>query len=330
MLQKLKWGVLGAAKIARTKVIPAMQQGDRCEIVAIASRDLGKAEAAAESLGIGKAYGEYEELLADANVEAVYIPLPNHMHVPYSILAAKAGKHVLCEKPIGLSSMECEALIAARDETGCKISEAFMVRTHPQWLRTRELIQSGQLGRLNAIVSALSYFNVDPQNIRNTPEAGGGALMDIGCYAIQISRFLFGTEPVRCVGAAEFDPTLAVDRLTSGVLEFRGGHSVFTCGTQMVPYQTVQVLCARGRVEIEIPFNAPPDRLTRITIDNGTDLLGSGRRTEEFAVCDQYKLQGDQFAAAVLDGGEVPTPLEDSLGNMRAIEALLASVHRKH
>jgi predicted dehydrogenase len=325
MARKLRWGVLSVAKIGRTKVIPAMQRGERTEVSAIASRELSRAREAADALGIAKAYGSYEEMLADPDIDAVYNPLPNHMHVPWSIIAARAGKHVLCEKPIGLSSAECRSLIDARDRTGVVIGEAFMVRTHPQWLRVRELVRSGEIGSLRAIVSAFSYFNRDPGNIRNMPDIGGGALMDIGCYPVQISRFLFGEEPVRCVGAVERDPEFGTDRLTSGLLEFRGGQSVFACSTQMVPYQSVQVLCEKGRVEVEIPFNAPPDRPCRIVVDDGRDVFGSGRRVEELPVCDQYTIQGDAFAAAVLDGAEVPTPLEDSLGNMLVIEELFAS-----
>src|SRR5690348_3454135 len=168
--QKVKWGVLGVAGIAVRKVIPAMQNGEWSEIAAIASRDPHKAKDAAAKLDIQKAYGSYEEALADPEIEAIYNPLPNHLHVPWSIRAAEAGKHVLCEKPIGMSVAECRTLIAARDRTGVKIGEAFMVRTHPQWLRARELAQSGEIGELRAIVGAYSYFNRDPANIRNKPE----------------------------------------------------------------------------------------------------------------------------------------------------------------
>ena len=325
MPRKVKWGVLGAAKIARVKVIPAMQLGRQTEIVAIASRDMDRARDEAAGLGIPRAYGSYSELLSDPEVEAIYNPLPNHLHVPWSIRAAEAGKHVLCEKPIGLSSAECISLMEARDRTGVKIGEAFMVRTHPQWIRARELVRSGELGELRSIVSAFSYFNRDPENIRNKPEIGGGALMDIGCYSVQISRFLFDAEPVRCVASIDRDPEMGTDRLTSGLLEFPGGHSVFTCSTQLVPFQNVQILCTKGRVEIEIPFNAPPDRPCRIYIDDGRDVFGSGRRVEEFPVVDQYTIQGDLFSAAIVNGGEVPTPLEDSLANMRVIESLIAS-----
>jgi predicted dehydrogenase len=320
MQRKIKWGVLGAAKIGRTKVIPAMQKGEFCEIVAIASRDEKRARETAHELGIPQAYGSYDRLLGDPEVEAVYIPLPNHLHVPWSIRAAQAGRHVLCEKPIGLSVAECRALIEVRDSTGVKIGEAFMVRTHPQWLRAREIVRSGEIGELLAITGAFSYYNRDPQNIRNIPDWGGGALMDIGCYPIQISRFLFGEEPVRSTGAIQRDPEFGIDRLTSGLLEFRAGHSVFTCSTQMVPYQRVHILGSKARIDVEIPFNAPPDRPSRIFIDDGKEI-----RTEEFEACDQYTIQGDLFSKAILEGGEVPTPLEDSLGNMAVIEALFAS-----
>lgn len=320
MAQTLRWGVLGAAKIALVKVIPAMQRGQFSQVTAIASRQAEKASQAAAELGIPKAYGSYEELLSDPDIDAIYNPLPNHLHVPWSIRAAEAGKHVLCEKPIGLSSDECRQLMAVRDRTGVKISEAFMVRTHPQWLRTRDLIRAGNIGELRSIIGSFSYFNRDPENIRNIREWGGGALMDIGCYPIQISRFLYQREPVRVFGAFDRDPVMQVDRLVSGILDFASGQSAFTCGTQMAPYQRVQVLGTTGRIEVEIPYNAPPDRPTRIFIDEG-----SGLRSEEFEVCDQYTLQGDRFAEAVSDLGEVPTPLEDSLANMIAIEALFAS-----
>ena len=324
-MSKVRWGVLGAAKIAVTKVIPAMQRSGLAEVAAIASRDISKARAAADKLGIDRAYGSYEELLADPDIECIYNPLPNHMHVPWSIKAAEAGKHVLCEKPIGLSVAECRELMAVRDRTGVRVGEAFMVRTHPQWLRAREIVRSGSIGDLRAIVCAFSYFNRDPANVRNVPEWGGGGLMDIGCYPIQISRFLFGREPLRVSAAIERDPEFGVDRLTSGLLDYGTGQCVFTCSTQMIPYQRVQVFGTQGRVEIEVPFNAPPDRPCRLFLDKKGDLTGAGIATEEFEICDQYTIQGDAFSRAIREGGEVPTPLEDSLGNMAVIEALFKS-----
>jgi len=325
MPDKVRWGVLGVAKIATTKVIPAMQKGEWSEVAAIASRDLSKAKTAADNLGIRKALGSYEELLADPEIEAIYNPLPNHLHVPWSIRAAEAGKHVLCEKPIALSVAECRTLIAARDRTGVKIGEAFMVRTHPQWLRAREIAQSGEIGELRAIVGAYSYFNRDPANIRNKPEFGGGAIMDIGCYPIQISRFLFGREPESVSATIDRDPQMQTDRLSSVLLTFPSGQCAFTCSTQLVPYQKIQILGTKGRIEIEVPFNAPPDRKTRLFVDNGADVWGSGVRVEEFPICDQYTIQGDLFSQAVRGDGEVPTPLEDSIGNMAVIEAVFES-----
>jgi predicted dehydrogenase len=322
---KVKWGVLGAAAIAVKKVIPGMQKGALSEVTAIASRDGQKAEDAAHRLGIAKAYGSYEALLADPEIEAIYNPLPNHLHVPWSIQAAEAGKHVLCEKPLSLSVEEAKTLLAARDRCGVKIGEAFMVKTHPQWVRTHDLIRHGVIGDLRAIVGAFSYFNRDPKNVRNKAEWGGGGLMDIGCYPIMTSRWMFGAEPLRVAGVAENDPEFGVDRLTSAVMEFPSGQAVFTCSTQMVPYQRMQFLGTKGRIEIEIPFNAPNDRPARIFIDDGRDVFGGGIRTETIPICDQYTLQGDAFSRAIREGGEVPVPLEDAIGNMAVIEAIFRS-----
>ena len=324
-MRKVRWGVLGAAKIALEKVVPGMQRGELCDVVAIASRSPKKAERAADRLGLRKAYGSYEDLLADPDIDAVYNPLPNHLHVPWSIRAAEAGKHVLCEKPIALTAAEARELIAARDRTGVKIGEAFMARTHPQWLRARDLVREGRIGELRAIMGVFSYFNADPKNIRNQADIGGGALLDIGCYPITLSRMIFGAEPVRVVGAVQRDPELKTDRLTSVVLEFPDGHCVFTCSTQMVPYQRMHILGTTGRIELEIPFNAPPNTPLRIFIDDGKSLHGADIQAEEFAICDQYTIQGDLFSRAILEDGEVPVPLEDAVKNMEVIEAVFRS-----
>jgi predicted dehydrogenase len=323
--RKVQWGVLGAANIALRKVIPGMQSGEMCEIAAIASRSLQKAQSAAESLRIPKAYGSYEELLADPHVEAIYNPLPNHLHVPWSIKAAEAGKHVLCEKPVALTVAEARTLLGARDKNEVLIGEAFMVRTHPQWVRTRGLIASGRIGPLKAISGVFSYFNRDSTNIRNVQEWGGGGLMDIGCYSINTSRFVYGEEPTRVVGLIERDPDFGTDRLASAILDFPSGQAIFTCSTQMVPYQRMQFLGTKGRIEVEIPFNAPPDRETQIFIDDGRDVFGTGVTTETFPVCDQYAIQGDAFSKAIRGEGSVPVPLEDAIANMAVIEALFRS-----
>lgn len=302
-----------------------MQQGEWTEVVAIASRDRQKAEDAARSLGIAKAYGSYEELLLDPAVEAVYNPLPNHLHVPWTLKAMAAAKHVLCEKPIALTAEEARTLLAARDQAGLKVGEAFMVRTHPQWLFTRELIASGRLGQLRSIVGFFSYFNRDPANIRNIPAYGGGALMDIGCYPVTLSRFAFGEEPSRVLSLIERDPEMKTDRLTSAILDFPSGQAIFTCGTQLTLYQRMEFVGTQGRLEIEVPFNAPNDRPTRLFIDDGRDLLGGGRITETMPICDQYTLQGDLFSQAIREGGEVPVPVEDAVRNMAVIDALFRS-----
>lgn len=325
MPEKVRWGVLGVARIATRIVIPAMQQGEYSEVVAIASRDIGKARSAAAALGLAKAYGSYEELLADSGVDAVYNPLPNHLHVPWSVRAAEAGKHVLCEKPIAMSAAECRALMEARDRARVKMGEAFMVHTHPQWLRARDIVRSGRIGDLCAFMGAFSYFNRDPKNIRNILEYGGGALMDIGCYTIHTSRFVFGEEPVRVLGLVERDPESGTDRLASAILDFPSGQAVFTCGTQLVPYQRVQILGTRGRIELEIPFNAPLNRPCRLLLDSGADVFGGGITPEVFPVLNQYTIQGDRFSRAILEDTEPPVPLEDAVRNMAVIEAVFRS-----
>jgi predicted dehydrogenase len=324
---KVKWGVLGAASIAVRKVIPGMQAGKWSEIAAIASRDLEKGRKAAQKLGIAKVYGSYEELLTDPEIEAVYVPLPNHLHVQWSIKAAEAGKHVLCEKPLSLSVAEAKTLLAVRDRTGVNMGEAFMVKTHPQWLRTRELVRSGRIGELKAIMGAFSYFNRDAANVRNVVEWGGGGIMDIGCYPIVTSRFIFAEEPKRASSLIERDPEFKTDRLASAILDFPSGQATFVCSTQMVPYQRMQFFGTKGRIEIEIPFNAPPDRETRIFIDDGKDVFGSGMVTETVPICDQYTIQGDVFSRAVRGEGEVPMPVEDSIKNMAVIEAVFQSAN---
>lgn len=325
MSNKVRWGVLSTANIGLKKVIPGMMRGEHTAVTAIASRSLDTAKKAADQLGIVKAYGSYEELLADPEIDAIYNPLPNQMHVPWTIKAAEAGKHVLCEKPISITVAEAETLLSVRARTGVKIGEAFMVRTHPQWLRVHQLIASGVIGQLRAIMGAFSYFNNDPKNIRNQVDCGGGALLDIGCYCIQAARFYFGRQPDRVSGLIDRDPTMKTDRLTSAMLDFGNGHCIFTCSTQMVPYQRLQFFGTTGRIEIEIPFNAPPDRPTRITIDETGELFGSGRRMEEIPTCDQYTLQGDAFSRAILDNTEVPVSLDEAIANMAVIEAIFRS-----
>jgi predicted dehydrogenase len=320
-MSKIHWGVLSTAKIGTEQVIPAMQSGKYCKMMAIASRNLDRAKAAAKQLGIPKAYGSYKELLADPDIDAIYNPLPNHLHVPWSIKALNAGKHVLCEKPIGLTAAKAQELLeAAQKQPQLKVMEAFMYRHHPQWQRARQLVVEGKIGDLRTIQSFFSYYNADPDNIRNKAEIGGGGLMDIGCYCISLSRFLFGTEPHRVCGIMEYDPQFKTDLLTSGILDFGHGTSTFTCSTQLTSYQRVNIYGTGGRVEIEIPFNAPPDRPCKIWHQHGAEI-------DEIVldVCNQYTIQGDLFSQAVLNDTDVPTPLEDAVANMKVIEALIGS-----
>ena len=322
----VRWGVLSTAKIGREKVIPAMQRGTLSDVVAIASRDIERARQVAGDLGIPKVYGSYEELIADPEIEAIYNPLPNHLHIPWSIKAAEAGKHVLCEKPIALTADEAQTLIEVRDRTGRLIEEAFMVRHHPQWRRVRELVREGRIGRLRATQGFFSYTNLDPANIRNQADIGGGGLYDIGCYPITTSRFIFESEPKRVIALIERDPEMKTDRLTSAILDFEQGHASFVCSTQLVPYQRMQVFGTEGRIEIEIPFNAPPDQPCRIFVDDGSGAPStSSARTETFDVVDQYTVQGDDFSLVVRTGQALEFPLENAVRNMRILDALFRS-----
>lgn len=320
-MRKVRWGVLSTAAIGTEKVIPAMQHGTYCQVDAMASRDLTKAQAVAGRLGIPKAYGSYEELLADPQIDAIYNPLPNNLHVPWSIKALQAGKHVLCEKPVALSAAEGQELVdAASQYPHLKVMEAFMYRHHPQWQLAKRLVAEGRIGALRTVHSFFSYYLDDPGNIRSMADTGGGGMLDIGCYTISVARFIFGAEPRRVCGIVEYDPRLHVDRLASGILDFGTGTATFTCSTQLTSYQRVNIFGTRGRIEIEIPFNAPPDVHCKIWLQQDDKI-------EEITlpICDQYTLQGDLFAQAILDNTSVPTPLEDAVANMKVIEAIVQS-----
>ncbi len=322
MAETVNWGVLSTAKIGVEKVIPGMQKGAVSRVLGIASRDQATADKAAAALGIPRAYGSYEALLADPEIQAIYNPLPNHLHVPWSIKALEAGKHVLCEKPIALDTREAETLLAARDRTGLVVAEAFMVRYTPWWQRVRALVREGRLGRVSAIQTFFSYYLDDPSNIRNMPDIGGGGLMDIGCYAIATARYIWGSEPKRVASLIERDPAMGVDRLTSAVVEFPEGHLTFTCSTQLVPHQRVTVAGTKARVEVMIPFNAPPDGPCDILIDDGYYLGGEGATLERIGPADQYTLQGDAVSRAILGHEQLEFPLEDAIANMRVIDAV--------
>jgi predicted dehydrogenase len=324
MSHKVRWGVLSTAKIGWEKVIPAMQRGELCSIDAIASRNIESAKSWAGKLGIPRACGSYEELLADPHIEAIYNPLPNNLHVEWTLKAARAGKHVLCEKPFAMNADEAAQIREVADQV--HIMEAFMVRFHLQWLRARELVHAGELGELRTVQVAFSYNNHNAGNIRNKPENGGGALYDIGCYAIVAGRFLFDAEPVRVMALVDRDPAFKTDRLCSALLDFGQGRRLdFTVSTQSAPFQRVQAIGTKKRLEIEIPFNAPPGEAMRLFIDDGQVIGGRAAVIETLPACDQYTLQGDVFSRAVR--GEIPLPygVEDAICNMRVLDALFAS-----
>ncbi len=327
--KKLRWGIVSTAKIAVEKVIPGLLRSERCDVQAIASRALDQAQAAAQKLRIPKAYGSYDALLADPDIDVIYNPLPNHLHVPVTLQAAAAGKHVLCEKPIALDTDDALKLRAAGDHV--RIMEAFMVRFHPQWLRARELVREGAIGPVQAIQVYFSYFNNDAANIRNVVAYGGGAALDIGCYPIVVARFIFEAEPLRVISLIDRDPTSGVDRLTSGLLDFGGGRRLdFTAGTQSVPYQRVQIIGSKGRIEVQIPFNAPQVAETRIFLDDGSKLDGAAIRTEILPSCDQYALEGDAFVRMILGESDAPYGVEDAIQNMRILDALFRSEKSGH
>lgn len=327
--EPLRWGILGAANIAVSKVIPAMRASSRARVVAIASRDIGKARRAAEALDVRKAFGSYEELLADPDVDAIYNPLPNHLHVPWTLRAADAGKHVLCEKPIALNAAGARTLLDARDRNGVIIGEAFMVRVHPQWLEVRRLIRDGRIGPLRLISGHFSYFRRDPNDVRSRVDWGGGSLLDIGCYPVNLTRWLFDAEPTSAIANIERDPELGVDRLVTALLQFDAGQAQFACAGQLVPFQRMTMFGDRGRIEVEIPFNAPPNRRCRIFVDDGSRFASEAARMIDFPAVDQYTLQAERFADAVAGTSEVPVTLEDAVANMAVMDALFRSAETR-
>ncbi len=326
MPDSMNWGVISTAGIGVRKVIPAMGKTPLGHVAAIASRSAERAADAAARLGIAKHYGSYEALLADPEIEAVYNSLPIHLHVEWTVKAMEAGKHVLCEKPIALTAADAETLIAARERTGKQVLEAVMVRQHPQWLRAREIVRGGEIGPLCLIQTTMSFFNDDPTNIRNRVEVGGGALYDIGCYAIYLARFLFEAEPQRVVSLIDRDPSLRTDRLTGAMVDFGGGRQLsFACSTQLTRYQNVIAFGRSGRIEVPVSLNAPQGGTTTILIDPKGNNEPGDLRTETIAACDQYTLQAE--TAARIFRGELAAefPIEDAVMNMRTIEALYRS-----
>jgi len=324
----VRWGVLGASLFATRRMIPAIQRGRDLAVTAIASRSKEKADKAARELNIAKAYGSYEELLGDPDIDAVYIPLPNHLHTPYAIKAAEAGKHVLCEKPIALSAAEAHSLLAVRDRCGVLIQEAAMVRVHPRWLATRaELAKgaAGKIGELRSIVSSFGYNLRQRENVRYRADMGGGTLLDVGFYPVTVSRLCYGSEPTRVIAALSREADGGVDVLASAILEFPGGTSVFSCGMQLSPSQQVALMGSKGRISFDVPWSPYTDRATRLIIDRSEQLEEPMVETVAFEPCNQYTLLAEGFARAIREGGAAPLPLEDSVKNMAVLDALARS-----
>jgi predicted dehydrogenase len=325
-MSTLRWGVLSTAKIGRQKVIPGIAGADRCTVTAIASRDGQRGREVAAALGIPRVHDSYKALLADPEVDAVYIPLPNHLHVPWTIAAARAGKHVLCEKPLATASADAERVIEVCRAEGVTLMEAFMYRLHPSWVAVRELVASGRIGRLVSVQSWFSYYNDDPANIRNIAAYGGGALLDIGCYNVNLSRMLFGGEPRGVQASIVRDPVSGVDVTTSAILEFDAGVATFTCSMRAENDQRVDVYGTDGRISVEIPFNPPPALPTRVFVTaGGAPPVSPATETLTFAPKDPYTCEAEAFAAAVLDGTPLPTPVEDAVANLRVIERIFAA-----
>lgn len=325
-MDKIRWGILGCAGIARKAMIPGIRASRLGEIAAIASRDGARAAEWAAEFGIPRAHGSYDALLADPEVDAIYNPLPNHLHVPITIRALEAGKPVLCEKPVALNAAEARELAAAQTRTGRAVAEAFMIRHHPQWRAARDILRSGRIGEARAIQTAFTYYLDDPANVRNQAAIGGGGLYDVGCYAVNTARYLFEAEPIRAIGLFDTDPAFGTDRLASGLLEFPGGRQLaFTCATQLALTQRVTVLGSRGRIELPVPFNPPAGKATALIVDDGRDLTGGGREEIAIPPADQYALQADAFAAAILARCAPEPGLDDAIANMRAIDALFRS-----
>jgi predicted dehydrogenase len=319
---KTRWGIISTADIGVNKVIPAIQNAKNCEVIAISSRDEALARKKAKELNIPCAYGSYEDMLADKNIDVVYNPLPNHLHVPYSIKAMEAGKHVLCEKPIAMNASEAQLLAeTASKYPTLKVMEAFMYRFHPQWKKIKELIAEGALGELRTIHSHFSFYNTDPANTRNIPEYGGGALYDIGCYCISFPRFLFDRNPVRVISLIERDQKMKIDCLSSAMLDFgEGKTATFTCSIQLMYGQWCEIMGTKGRIVADIPVNAPNDRPTTIMLTTN-----SGSVLFTFEAIDQYTLQAEEFANAIINKSTVPTPLTDAIANLKVIDALFES-----
>ncbi|MBN2736161.1 MAG: Gfo/Idh/MocA family oxidoreductase [Spirochaetales bacterium] len=320
-MEKINWGFISTAKIGLEKVGPALKKSRLGQFEAIASRSMSNARKAAEALNVPRIYGSYEDLLADKSIQAVYIPLPNHLHAEWTHKALLAGKHVLCEKPLTPDLEQTKAFVNMTAQfPALKVMEAFMYRFHPQWEKAKNWISQGKIGELRTIHSDFCYFNTDPENIRNIRDFGGGGLLDIGCYCISVARFIFEKEPVRVSGTIDFDPVFKTDRLASGILDFQGATATFTCSTQLPNRQSLFIHGTEATIEIPMPFNPAPELNAQI------NLIVNGNIVDKtFALADQYTLECDSFSKSIIDDSPVATPLTDALNNAAIIDAIFRS-----
>lgn len=321
----VRWGILGAARIAEAKTIPAMKASTLCQLQAIGSRDIQKARAMADEFGIAAAYGSYEEVINDPLVEAVYIALPNHLHVKWARAAALKGKHVLCEKPMAMSAAEARQLEDVPPDV--RVSEAFMVRQQPRWQRLREILRSGDYGQPKTVHSLLSFFMNNPEDFRNTPAFGGGALYDLGCYTVMTARFVFGQEPVKVMAIAEPDPVHGVDMFSSAILDFgQGRHAVFTVSTAMASSQTLQVVCEKGFIDLPKSYVPARNEPSHIHVDISASHDLSDVTTTSFEPLDQYMCEVTNFSKAVRGDTSTYFGIEDAIANARVLDTIFASI----
>jgi len=325
-VEPVRWGVLSTANIATRDVIPAMKKSNRISVEAIASRSVERADSVAAELGIPRSFGSYEELLSDPRIEAVYVPLPNHLHMEWAIAAAEAGKHVLCEKPLAMTAADARSMVAAAQDAGVLLMEAFMYKLHPLWVETMRMVHGGVIGEVRAVHTAFSYFNDDPADIRNIVSAGGGALYDIGCYAVSVARLVFGAEPDRVVAALRRDERFGTDVLASAVLDFDGRHASLVCSTQMESDQRVDIYGTEGRLVVEIPFNIPPEIPTRILhVAGGSPPVAPNVTVHQVGAADPYTIETEAFSLAIRSGDPVPTDPADAVANLEVIESIFAA-----
>jgi len=319
-MKKIKIGVIGVSGHLQSRILLPMTKSDKVEVVALASRDIEKAKGVAKTWGIQKAYGDYNELLEDPDIDAVYIPLPNHLHLEWIKKAVKANKHVLCEKPLTLNSIETKEVMDLAKNNNVKIMEAFMYRFHPKWKMVNELMKVNGIGEVQSIHTVFTYSNNDPKNIRNIKDYGGGALMDIGCYAISSARYILGNEPSRVLGLSSYSESTETDVLSSGIMDFGKSRALFTVSTSLFPAQEVKVYGTGGTLEVIIPFNDNYDMKGQVKI-----VTGLGERIVEFEPVNQYGEMLNAFADSINGDTPVPVSLKDSYMNMQIMDQLIKS-----